>query len=263
VASGGVWVWDDRSTQWYEAPYFLLQNTQPVDPAADLRHMRWPDGVELEVLEPLTRYRLGFADGDALSLDLEYRPIMAPYTTVAGTPPTLSRFEQPSRVTGSVVLHGERLDIDCLAMFDHSWGSRPEPRPDASRRRVPADQLANKPAPYLWGTADPAQAFFVMGRGGTLVLDGVRGTLRDPRQVIERDPADGTITTITVTGDDHLGRHLVAVGRPVNLLVRPSAGSSVGFIYTIDWDFNGVDAGGDVQDVWAVEDWSAFRASAR
>jgi hypothetical protein len=257
VASGGVWIWDHTATQWYEVPYFALQHLQPVAPGADLRDMRWADGTHLRSLEPFQRYQITYRDGDELSLELHYQAVMAPYISIAGDPPTPFRYEQPSHATGRLVLRGETIDIDCTAIFDHSWGVRPERAASASA--TPAPDLADHPAPYLWGTASPEHAFFVMGGGGRLVRDGKRAELIEVAQAIERAPGDGTIRRIRVRGTDRDGRTLDAVGIPENLIIRPSAGSSVGFIYTMHWQLDGTDAPGDVQDVWPAARWRAAR----
>jgi hypothetical protein len=263
VASGGVWIWDDTATQWYEVPYFALQHLQPVDPGADLRDMRWADGTQLRSLEPFQRYEIKYRDGDELSLELEYQAIMAPYVSTGGDPTRPFRYEQPSRATGRLVLRGETIDIDCTAIFDHSWGVRPERTTSASASASRPTALANQPAPYLWGTASAEHAFFVMGSGGRLVRDGKRAELIDVTQEIERSPDDGTIQRIRVTGVDRDGRSLDAVGTRESLIIRPSAGASVGFIYTMRWRLDGSDASGDVQDVWPAARWAAARRRPR
>jgi hypothetical protein len=45
-------------------------------------------------------------------------------------------FDQPGRMTGTVVLNGERLEIDCYSLRDRTWGPH---RPGARR-----------PGDYLW-----------------------------------------------------------------------------------------------------------------
>ena len=120
LASGGVWIWDDRATQWYEAPYFAQQNLQPIDARPDHRDMRWPDGARIRTLEPLRRYEATYRDGDLVDLELEYQATTPPYVSARGDPPVVERFEQPCRARGELTLHGEKIAIDCLAMFAHS-----------------------------------------------------------------------------------------------------------------------------------------------
>jgi hypothetical protein len=98
-----------------------------------------------------------------------------------------------------------------------------------------------------------------MGGGGRLVRDGKRAELTEVAQEIERAPSDGTIRRIRVSGTDRDGRSLDVVGIPENVIIRPSAGASVGFIYTMRWQFDGADAPGDVQDVWPARRWAAAR----
>ena len=38
----------------------------------------------------------------------------------------LTHFDQPGRVTGTLALLGDRIDVDCIAVRDRSWGRRPE-----------------------------------------------------------------------------------------------------------------------------------------
>jgi hypothetical protein len=98
-----------------------------------------------------------------------------------------------------------------------------------------------------------------MGSGGRLVRDGKRAELTEVTQEIERSPDDGTIRRIRVTGVDRDGRSLDAKGSRESLIVRPSAGASVGFIYSMRWQLDGRDAPGDAQDVWPAARWAAAR----
>jgi hypothetical protein len=259
MASGGVWVWDDTATQWYEIPYFSLQHLQPVAADVDYRDMRWADGVSIRSLEPFKRYDVTYRDPGRLELDLRYEALGAPFVSASGEPPVVGRFEQLSRARGSLVLNGESIAIDCIAMFDHSWGPRPERHGGSGGG---PRRFADHQAPYLWGAASPDEAFFVMAGTGVLVSQGRRADVPQVRQTIERDPTTGHICTMRVTGVDTLGRRLDAVGRPQNLIVRPSAGASVGFIYTMEWRFGGREGLGDVQDVLAAETWAACRREA-
>jgi hypothetical protein len=259
VASGGVWIWDDTAVQWYEVPYFAVQHLQPVSAGADLRDMHWADGTHLRAIKPFQEYELTYRDGDALDLALRYESIMAPYVSTRGVPPVPFRYEQPCRVTGKIVLWGESIAIDCAAMFDHSWGIRPERTGPMSVSATKTVDLGKRTAPYLWGTASPEHAFFVMGEGGRLVRDGVRSELTEVRQEIKRERGSGLIREMEVSGTDATGRILRAIGTRESVMIRPSAGASVGFIYAMRWQLDGQDAPGDVQDVWPSQQWAAFR----
>ncbi len=74
--------------------------------------------------------------------------------------------DQFGRVTGTLVLHGEEIPIDCYAMRDHSWWHlRPEQWKDNGGRST-----------YITGMASPDTAFFGAGPGGF-----VRARRRAPR----------------------------------------------------------------------------------
>ena len=82
------------------------------------------------------------------------------------------QFEQMGRVTGTVVLHGETLGVDCLSLRDASWGER---QIDGVRR-----------GSYFWAVADADTAFHAQTQGeeadqrvvgGFLKLDGKMATL--------------------------------------------------------------------------------------
>jgi hypothetical protein len=264
IASGGVWVWDDSASSCFEVPYFLNHSLQLLPKGRrDLNEFTWPDGVSLKTLEPMTRYRLRFADRDVIALDLEYRGLTAPYVSASGTPPRPFRLEQPCRVVGRLVLRGREIAVDSIGMRDHSWGLRPE-RTVSAQPGAALDmaQLAKRPVVYFYGHASGEDGFFIMGNGGYLLRDGLRVDLAEQSQEIERDAEDGHIRRITVRGRDRNGRSLEAIGTPLSWIVRPS-NSGVGYIYVVEWRIDGQAGIGDLQDVWPIDEWSAFRAQQR
>ena len=267
VASGGVWVWDDRATSCFEAPYYRNEVIQPLPPGPhNLNDFRWPDGVALRTLEPMQRYRMQYRDRDLIELDLEYCGISAPYVSANGSPPRPFRLEQVCRVTGTLALRGERIAVDCLAMRDHSWGIRKEQTlsttPTALIGRDELARLDQRPVVYFYGNASADEAFFVMGPGGYLTHKGVRHDLAQVRQTIRRNAANDHIETIVVEGTDTAGRALHAEGRALSCIDRPS-NSGLGMIYVVEWNINGHAGYGDLQDIWPIDLWSAFRAARR
>lgn len=256
LASGGAWLWDERTRNCFEAPYFLNQVVQPLgDRPRDLNDFRWPDGVSLKTLEPTKRYRLQFTDAPRLSLDLEYEAAAEPWVSVSGSPAKPFRMEQLCRVRGEVVLHGERIAVDCHAFRDHSWGVRREQTQSASPATGPFEQ---RPVIYLFGHAGPALGFFVMGGGGYLVRDGRRLNLVAAAQRIERDASDGHIARITVEAKDREGRSMTANGRTLSWILRPS-NSGVALVHLVEWAIDGQRGWGELQDVWPYDTWAAYR----
>ena len=264
MASGGVWVWDDSETSCFKAPYFLNHYLQRLPEGDhDLNDFTWPDGTHLRTLEPLQKYRLTYQDRDLIDLDLTFEGVTDPYVSAKGDPLEPFRLEHPSRVTGSMQLHGKSYEVDCFALRDHSWGVRPEQT--LSPATISAGDIANarqRHVVYLYGQASAGSGFFVMADQGYLMRDGERVDLVRSSQTIDRNVETGYIDFISVEGEDAAGRSFVASGKPLSLITRPS-NSGFGMIYLILWDFDGQTATGDLQDVWPVDLWSAWRADVK
>lgn len=259
TVAGGAWVWDDTASVPWEVPYSANYTALRIPENADLNDIALPTGVSLKTLEPLTRYRLGFRDEDRLTADLAFEAVMPPrpMRKANSSFQKLSHFDQFGRVSGTIVLHGREIGIDCLAIRDRSWGPRPEHRPGRSA--------------YVTGIAAPDHAFLAVTQWndpdyaisyGFLIEDGVTGDIVSGRRVVERDPATGYVARITIEGTDEHGRSLLAEGRRLSGIVlnRHSFIDSNGLI---EWSINGRTGHGEDQDMWPVHEWSAMRRKMR
>ena len=136
LCNGGAWVWDDSGAYPWELAYRAEYSGLELPPrsARDMRDFEWPNGVHVRTLEPLTRYAIGYSDPGALEIDLTFDAIMAPNPHPTGVAPFLkgAHFDQAGHVTGSMLLHGEEIAIDCYSVRDRSWGPRPLGRPKAA-----------------------------------------------------------------------------------------------------------------------------------
>jgi len=257
--AGGCWIWDDTATLPWEVPYSANYTALRLPKDQKLTDIQFPTGVRIKALEPLTRYALGFEDGDLLKLDLTFDAVMPPRALRKGDSSFkhLNHFDQFGHVTGTIVLHGETIAIDCLAIRDRSWGPRPEHRPGKSA--------------YVTGIASKDDAFLAVTKWnddtdpvayGFLIQDGVTGDLVEGRRIVERDPEQGWVNRITIEAKDEHGRDLLAVGRRLSGIIinRHSFIDSNGLI---EWDINGKIGHGEDQDMWPVSRWSAFRRDAR
>jgi hypothetical protein len=264
MAAGGVWLFDDSASSWDELPYFCHLGHQSLTPDADLRDLEWADGVHLRTLEPLRRYQITYVDGDEISFDLTYDALTAPWVTVRGEPAAPQRWEEPTHVKGALVLRGEHIEVDSISFRDHSWSLRPERLFGAgSIGRPPAEWATAAPA-YVFGTASADRGFFAMGGTGYLLRDSTRAGLVEVTQIVERHPGTGHITRLTATGRDELGRELDVTGTPLATMAMPLTGSVAGiWNYFMEWQIDGVTAHGEVQDVWPLSAWSAYRRAAR
>ncbi|MET0448603.1 MAG: hypothetical protein ABW004_09350 [Aeromicrobium sp.] len=216
--AGGAFVYEPGTTSPWELPYYAMFDHQKVPDGLDLRHARMESGVTIDVVEPGRVYDLGyrFRDQTDFVADLRFEGIIGPFPYRAGTPPfsASSHWDQPGRVTGTIELRGETIEVDCYSLRDRSWGPRPE---QWSRK----GRLS-----YAFGTMDDRTGFlaFCHPTGddpftddetvttGYLLADGevsrlaggVRRSVRDPRtrmvRSIDLDLVDERDRTLAVSG---------------------------------------------------------------
>jgi hypothetical protein len=252
IVSGGAWVWDDQAHLPWEALYSANYTALELTPELDLANCQLPTGVSIRVLEPCMRYALGFDDGERLQATLEFAGVMPPepLTAVESTFGSAHHFDQFGRVTGELILHGEKIAIDCIGMRDRTWGRRPENRP--------------RQAAYVTGAADGENGFLAVTNGrpdgdlvsyGFLRRDGNTASLAGGERRVVRDPVHGWITRIELTARDIAGRELHAVGVPVSKIIL-NRHTFIDINSLIRWEFDGSIAWGEDQDMWPVHRWA-------
>jgi len=248
VCSLAVYLWDATgSTPWtarYGRSYWHL----PM-PETALTHFTL-EGLSYRPVEPLQRYEVRYQDGDVVSLDLECTGLRPPHE--AGIANGVGHFDQPCRVLGDVVLHGERIEIDTLGMRDRTWSVRPE----RSRSRGTAYT-------YGHGSADDQFLLLTTLRGnegsfssgvftGYLVRDGVHAPLVDARRrVLER--RDGMPRRLEVEATDALGRHLQASGTVRNNFANQATAAQFAWMSMVEWEGAGPATVGEDQEVWTPD----------
>lgn len=259
TVAGGVWVWDDSAWLPWEVPYSANYTAKQLPADADLRDITLPTGVRIRAVEPTMAYELGFEDGERLRLALRFDGVMPP-EPLQSTGSTFGRahhFDQYGRVHGELVLHGERIAIDCLGFRDRTWGPRPEDRP--------------RQAAYVTGAATPDHGFLAVTSPGPegepfsygfLRRDGRTVGLTGGQRTVERDPDHGWITAIRMEGHDAEGRELAAVGTPVSRMIIERH-TFIDINSLIRWDLDGDEGWGEDQDMWPYHTWSARRREAR
>lgn len=259
TVAGGAWVWDHTATLPWEALYSSNLTAQRLDKTTDLTDCKLANGVAIKRLDPGQRYALGYHDEGRLSVDLTFDGVMAPrpLRRVGSVFASASHFDQFGRVSGTIVLHGEKIAIDCLAMRDRSWGPRAEHRPSKNA--------------YVTGIASPRDAFLAVTRWvdgieqityGFMIRDGETADLVSGTRRVERCPLNGWVTRIVIEGEDERGRRLVAEGERLSGIIinRHSFIDSNGLF---SWTINGHAGYGEDQDMWPVPDWAAMRRATR
>ena len=257
--AGGAWIWDDSAHLPWEVLYSANYSALPIPSRQDLTDITLPTGVSIRVLEPCMSYALGYEDGERLRAELRFDGVMAPepLTATGSTFGSAHHFDQFGRVSGHIELHGERIEIDCLAMRDRTWGRRPENRP--------------RQAAYITGMATPDSGFLavtnVRPEGdevayGFLRRDGRNTGLTGGTRIATRDPESGMTTRIELRLGDREGRELEAVGEPVSRIVT-NRHTFIDINALVRWDLGGEIAWGEEQDMWPVHRFARWRREQR
>lgn len=252
TVAGGAWVWDDSAYLPWEILYSANYTAQQLSRDQDLRDCQLPNGVSIKVLAPCQRYALGYDDGERFKATLIFEGVMPPepLTAVNSTFGSAHHFDQFGRVTGDIVLHGERIALDCIGMRDRTWGRRPEDRP--------------RQAAYVTGAADARHSFLAVTNikpegdlvsYGFLRRDGETVSLAGGERILERDPREHWVTRITIKAHDTRGREMTAVGVPVSRVIL-NRHTFIDINSLIRWELDGVVAYGEDQDMWPIHRWA-------
>ncbi len=243
VCSVAVHVWDDGACEPWRALYSRTQWHLPM-PRGDLTSCA-VGGLELECLEPLRRYRVRYADGDLLGLDLEYTGLFAPHATGLGA--GRGHLDQPCRVRGSLLLRGEPIAMDGFDMRDRSWHVR--------------DDRRSTRASYSYGIASEHEAFLAAAlcdadecrvAAGFLWRDGVKHALASgTRRVLER--RGGHPLRVSISAVDSAGRSFEVLGRCTSRLANQATPGMFAWLSLTEWESQGLFAVGEDQDVWSPD----------
>jgi hypothetical protein len=252
---GGVFVYDPSGVSPWEQPYFQYQYCQPLPAERDLRDFTFPQNYSVRMLEPLQRYQLRYADREHIALNLEFNAICAPHPFPQGEPPftSSSHFDQPGRVTGEIVLRGEKIAVDCLAVRDRSWG----PRMDHRGSRLG----------YTFGTLSEQEGFCVFvlpakadASGaepiyhGYLLRDGRKATITSGSRTMVRN-ANNHIVSMQIEAVDAEGRTLKVSGTAAARMVfAVPRGTTLNSFLRFRFENGGMGHGED-QDVWRYDQW--------
>jgi hypothetical protein len=255
IMSCGVYVWEPGAEELWELPYQRTWWHLSIPDGIEATRFALPNGLAYECLEPLSAYRVSYADGDAIRLDMTFRAIHPPHE-VGVVPGGRGHLDQLGRVTGELWLDGERIGIDCVEMRDRTWSPRRESRQD--------NYLS-----YSYGAGADGSAFHVStrrsrGGDGQEMLTGftLRGgaarAMTGGTCEVDRDDR-GRPTTVHVRGADEEGSRLQAEGEVVSRMALPSTPWFV-WACMVRWTLpDGSEAYGEHQDTWSPGMLRAFR----
>ncbi len=252
---GGMWIWDATATDPWDLPFFeqfgRLRPPTPRGPG----HIDFPTGLSVATLEPGMSYDLRYDDRDRARVRLRFDALEAPVPLRRGAPPypKASHYDQTGRVTGHVVLDGERIDVDCHAMRDRSWGRRNE----RGYRRVGYSWAASPELSLLAYTMPDGEGPEHVYTG-YVRRDGRVAHIVDGRRGVERDPARNWATGVSLEVRDELGRVTKARAEGVSRMFLPGS-TSLCLNTSLLWTVEGHAVHGEDQDVWPLKEWIRAR----
>ena len=259
IMSCGVYVWETGAEELWELPYYRTWWHLPIPEGIEATRFALPNGLSYECLEPLRAYRITYADGDAMRLDVTFRALHPPHR-VGVVPGGRGHLDQLGRVTGELWLHGERLVVDCIEMRDRTWSPRRESRQDTFLS-------------YSYGAGADGSGFHVSTRrrgGGAgqemltayALRDGAARALTDATCEIARDDRGRPVAVrVHAAGGD--GPGLEARGEVMSRIALPSTPWFV-WACLMRWTLpDGSHAYGEHQDTWSPGMLRAFLRSDR
>lgn len=124
VMATAVYVWEPGRQELRQLPYHRAFWHLPIPDGAHPCACALPSGLTVTTEEPLHAYRLRYADGEEITLDLRFEGLLPPQPlAVSGG---MGHLDQLGRVTGELVLRGRTHQVDCVEMRDRSWTPRRE-----------------------------------------------------------------------------------------------------------------------------------------
>jgi hypothetical protein len=246
IMSCGVYVWGPGADEAWQIPYYRSWWHVPLPADVDPTDSTFPTGLSYECVESLKEYRITYSDGQELALDLTYRALHPPH--YVGVESGHGHLDQFGRVTGTLQLHGERHEIDCIDMRDRTWGPRRE-----SRQQM---RLT-----YSYGATDSGSAFLVTTKfdprtgqptllTGFLLSDQGEEPLTEASCDVARDP-EGRPTHVELHWLDDAGETVEVKGVVSSRCVFPP-NPWFGWACLVEWTFpDGTIAHGEHQDCWS------------
>jgi hypothetical protein len=245
VAAAGAYVWDDRGSQPWNCRYMknFWHLPYPTTPLSDLR---MEGGIRYRCLQDQSVYEIAYDDpdgGDELRVEVTFTAVAEP--NYLGE----HHLDQPGRYRGTLVLAGERIDIDSYGFRDRSWGPRSQFGP-------------GRATGYDFATASQGHGFHLIsfhsgegyiGMHGHILRDGAWSRVSSgQRQVLARESATGAPSRVAIDLTDEMGRELHAEGEALNRIGVHLNPNLFTWMSLTRWKFDGLDAFGEDHDNWSA-----------
>jgi hypothetical protein len=290
-----VFAWDPTGADPGRLAYYKNKPDLPMAADADLRDLTLPNGgFSVKMLTPLMDYQVAFADqGQDFSIEFEHRSVHPPHRFTPGEAPALHNphLDQLGHIVGELVLHGERIPIDCWSVRDRTWGPRTGRHAQSQKPEYAAGahRVARSGGPrwreierergrgriqYIFGHVDDRTGFLSFVRPqdgdangwsplnmGWLLKDGEFTRLDKTKSRMKnwRDPLTGLSAHMDVELTDRGGRTMTVEGFTVSHMIENAAGSNA----LMRWEMDGQIGWGEDQDGWRVEHFQKMRNALR
>jgi hypothetical protein len=302
-----VFVWDPTGADPARMAYYKIVSDTPFDDvpgqSLDLRDITFPEGgFSVKMLDPLMNYHVAYADPSArMSVEFEHRSVHPPHRFTPGEAPALHNphLDQLGHLTGELVLHGEKIAIDCYSVRDRTWGPRSrhhshgvQPKHDAGSRvahpggirwREIERERGRGRIQYIFGHAwddagcDTGFLSFVRPQDGTpdgwsplnmgwLLKDGrfTRLDTSTSRMKNYRDTETGWSAHMEVELVDREGRTMQAEGITTSHQCEHGNGSNAAMRWEFLLDDGSTKLGwGEDQDGWRTDHFTRMRRALR
>lgn len=253
VAAVGVYIWDDSAHTPWDARYVRNLWHVPVADDADLADIELTGSLRYRCLSPQRSFKLDYDHPGYFSADLTFDAVMDPHWLGD------AHLDQHGRVHGTLVLDGESIAVDCLAIRDRTWS----PRNDLSDTVMGTAGNGG----YSYAMTDPGNGFHALAVdagghckvvAGYLIRDGVLSDVTDGRRwVIERNQ-HGIQTRVGIELTDKLGRTYHGEGTCHNGFAWQFTPSLFSWICLTDWHGDGGRGWGEDHDNWSSSAWRRF-----
>ena len=152
---------------------------------------------------------------------------MAPNPHPTGVVPFFKgvHLDQAGHVTGTMVLRGEEVPIDCYSVRDRSWGPRPQGRPKRRTGEAPSQAGNFGGVGYSFCAAGPGQAWLTYTVPGPevepvtcgfLLRGGEYGHILAGERRVTFDAGTGWPLTFEIQAVDEFDRRLSVHGEAVS-----------------------------------------------
>ncbi len=266
IAGGGVLAWDHRgSDPWtiVHCDYAWHLPCPKAEAMIDGTTLSLPQGVRITSLEPLMKFDVSYSH-PRLSLDVRFEAIHGANIAtrpIGNTQLFGGRIDQCGRITGELVVNGEKMAVDCLSIRDRSWGARRDDNRDmnigyfhATASSKDAFLVVSNHASPVEGTSKDVDAPIVTGY---LIRNGEYQAISQGTVSYTRD-ARGTPLTAEIRGTDATGRTLTASGSALNHYSSLAFPGLFNLSALASWQFNGISCIGELQNTMYPDRWRSF-----